>query len=204
MPLVDARDAVDLACRAGEQAERADAYDEAAVHYQRARDVLGALDPPDAHTDLDVSIRLGAALHHSGVGEGLTLLLDAATEAQRVGDEEALVHAAVSIPQFGAILNPLGLDPRFAAITESALAILDRAPSPTRALLTADLACHLLFANRIPEAIAAVEEAEAMARALDDSRLLGQVLLAGRHVAATPSRAAEAERVALELVGART
>ena len=106
----------------------------------------------------------------------------------------------MSIPQFGAILNPLGIDHRFSTITEAALAVLDPAPSLTRALLTADLACHLLFANRIPEAIAAFDEAEAMARALDDPRLLGQVLLAGRHVAATPSRAAEAERVAQELV----
>jgi hypothetical protein len=125
VPLGDATTAIDLACRAGEAAERSCAYHEAAAHYRRAHDALGALDPLDPRTGLDVSIRLGAVLHHAGDPECLALLLQAAETARDTGDQTALVRAAIAIPHFGAILNPLGDDLRFMAITRDALDALD-------------------------------------------------------------------------------
>ncbi len=200
VPLVDAAAAIDLACHAGDAAERACAYREAAAHYRRAQDVLGALDPPDPRIGLDVSTRLGAVLHHAGDAEGLAMLLQVVERARQSGDPATLVRAATAIPHFGAILNPFGDDPRFMAITRDALEALEQGASRERALLTADLACHLLYTGHVPEAIEAQAAALTTARDLADPHVLGTVLLAGRHVAWFPDRMDEYERVVRELL----
>jgi DNA-binding NarL/FixJ family response regulator/tetratricopeptide (TPR) repeat protein len=199
VPLGDVRTAIELACRAGDAAERCCAYQEAAAHYRRAHDALGALDPPDAATSLDVTVRLGAVMHHAGDGRGLDMLLDAADRARRIGDQAALVRAATAIPHFGAILNPLGDDPRPMEITEAALAVLDDVPSRERAVLTADLACHLLYTGLVAQAIEASSEALAVARSLDDPDLVATVAMACRHVAYFPARLDDYELLTYEL-----
>ena len=64
--LATPRTAVDLARRrAALVAERAYAYDEAATHYRRALEAARWLDPPDAHTALDLAIGLAYRAPHA-------------------------------------------------------------------------------------------------------------------------------------------
>jgi class 3 adenylate cyclase len=198
--------AIDLATRAGDQADRACARDEAAVHYRRALDLAApaSLDPAAM---LALRIRLGAALHHAADPAGLPMLLDAADQARRDGDCPALVAAAISIPQSGAILLLPGEHQRFLAICRDALAHLGDAPSAERAILLGNLAGHLLFQEGIDEAVQHATEAEALARELDDPDVLGQVLLAVRHIGQShPSREDWTDRIQpeLEILGRRT
>jgi len=203
VPLGDPRTAISLACRAGEAAERGCAYEEAAGHYRRAQDVLSALERPDPSLSLDVRIRLGAALHHAGDPDGLSILLDSAELARRAGDGAAVVRAALAMPHHGAILDPRGDDPRSEQVTTAALRVLGPEPSGARALLLADLACHRAYEGT-PEAAdaatALAQEALALARRAADPELLGLVLMARRHVTYVPDRLEEFERDAEEML----
>ena len=199
VPVGDARSAIELACQAGEAAERSCAFHEAAGHYRRAQDVVGALEPFDARTSLDLRIRLAAVLHHAGDPEGLTMLLEAAESARTTGDHASLVRAALAIPHFGAIMNPTGDDLRFIAITRDALDALEPDMKAERVLLTADLACQLVYTGRIPESLRVFEDALGAARDLGDVALLGRVLQAGRHVMNFVGRLDEYEQMAHEL-----
>jgi class 3 adenylate cyclase/DNA-binding CsgD family transcriptional regulator len=199
VPVGDARNAVHLATEAGELAEHAYAYDEAAGHYRRGLDASRSLDPPDPGAALELTIRLGAALHHHGDPHGLPMLYDAARRAQELADEAALVRVATSFSQFGALNAFLGPPPAQSAIVEEALAVLGPDPSATRAHLLIALAGLYGFV-RVDETVEWAREAEAIARQLGDDDVLGHVLLGARHVAYHPSRLEEYERIGAELV----
>ena len=196
VPVADARTAVDLVREAAHLAEHAYAYDEAATHYRRGLEAARSLDPPDPRTSLDLTVRLAAALHHHGDPQGLPLLLDAARRARQEGDDAALVRVAISFSHFGSA----GPGPAQLAIVEDALAVLDGAPSATRARLLIELAGQI-GEDRVEESIELANEAEAIARQLGDLDLLGSVLLGARHLNRHPSRIAEYERTGVELEG---
>ena len=203
VPLVDARLAVGLAVDAGSRDERAHAHDEAIAHYRRAADAATAIVPRDAALERDLEVRLAAAAHHRGDPTGLPALLQAGRSAAAAGDTDALVAAALAIPHFGAVgfVDPL-VEGR--ALTQAALDALDPAPSEARARLLVDLASHWLFVD-VDEAIVMANEAESIARGLDDPVVLGAVLLAARHLHSYPGGLAERLRIAdeLEHLGAR-
>jgi DNA-binding SARP family transcriptional activator len=197
VPGLAAADAVALAVEAGHRLEEAHAYDEAVAHYRRARDVARLADPPAIATILDLDVRIGAVLHHRGDPDGLPIVLDAARRADIAGDTGALVRAALAIPQFGAVgfVDPM---PEGRAITMSALESLDDQPSPERARLLVDLASHWLFVD-VDEALELAARAEAVARQLGDDAVLGDVLLAARHLVSHPSRLEDRIRLGTEL-----
>jgi DNA-binding CsgD family transcriptional regulator len=197
VPVGDAGLAVRLAIEAGQADERAHAYDEAATHYRRGLEAARALTPPAPAVVSDLTIRVGAALHHRGDRAGLPLLLDAARRAEQAGDTTALVQAAVAIPQFGAVgfVDPM---PEGRAVTEAALSALGDSPSAARARLLMDLASHWLFVS-VDDARRLAGRAEAVARALDDPDVLGDVLLAARHVFSHPAHLDERVRIGAEL-----
>jgi DNA-binding CsgD family transcriptional regulator len=197
VPVADAADAVTLAIEAGGADERAYAFDEAVAHYRRGLEAARAMTPPAPTVVADLTIRIGAALHHRGDLEGLPLLLDAARKAEQAGDTTALVQAAVAIPQFGAVgfIDPM---PAGRAVTEAALDALGDTPSAARARLLMDLASHWLFVD-VGDARALAGRAEAVARDLGDPEVLGDVLLAARHVFSHPSQIDERVRIGAEL-----
>ena len=125
------------------------------------------------------------------------MLLDAARKAREAGDTAALVRAATAIPQFGAVgfVNPM---PEGRAVTEAALDGLGDEASPERARLLADLASHWLFVS-VDEALELARRAEAVARELADPDVLGDVLLAARHLFSHPSRIDDRVRIGAEL-----
>ncbi|MGH9133211.1 MAG: ATP-binding protein, partial [Ilumatobacteraceae bacterium] len=202
-PVGDARTAVELALAAARHDEHTYAYDEAVAHYRRGLEAARLLDPPAPGVTLDLTIRIGAALHHGGDPQGLPLLLEAARRAQDAGDSAALVRAATAIPQFGAVgfVDPM---PEGRAVTEAALDAIGDEPSPNRARLLMDLASHWLFVS-VDAALDLAGRAEAVARDLHDPDALGAVLLAARHLASHPSRIDDRARTGaeLELLGRR-
>jgi DNA-binding SARP family transcriptional activator len=197
VPVVDPREAIALALRAADADESAYAYDEAIAHLARALDVARLIEPPDAAVTLDLEVRHAAARHHRGDPDGLPSLLDAARRAGAVGDHGALVRAATAIPQFGAVgfIDPM-LEGR--AVTEAALMVAGDEASAARAQLLMDLASHWLFVD-VDEALQLARRAEAVARDLDDPDVLGNVLLAARHLLSHPGRIDDRVRVGAEL-----
>jgi DNA-binding CsgD family transcriptional regulator len=198
LPLGDAHTAIEVARRAAAHAEHAYAYDEAIVHYRRALEATRFVEPPDAALELDLTIRVAAALHHRGDAAGLPMLLEAARRAERIGDARALVQAALAIPQFGAVgfVDPM---PEGRVVTEAALGVLGDEPSPARARLLVDLASHWLFLD-VEEAMQIAGHAEAIARQLDDPEVLGAVLLSVRHMVSHPRHLDQRIRVGVELL----
>jgi tetratricopeptide (TPR) repeat protein len=198
VPLIDARTAVELARAAGDAAEHAYAYDEAASHYQRGLDAVQSLEPPDPHASLDLTVRLAAAVHHSNDPRGLAMLIDAADRARREGDTAALVRVATSFSSFGtsgAFAGPAAAE---LAVIEDALASLGSGPSASRALLLIELTAQIALV-RVDEAVALAREAESIAREIGDPELLGRVYLGARLIGHHPSRLEEFERIAAEL-----
>jgi DNA-binding SARP family transcriptional activator len=197
VPPVAPSDAVALAVEAGQHLERVHAYDEAVSHYRRALDVARLLDPPASETILDLDVRIGAALHHRGDPTGLPMLLDAARRAATAADTAALVRAATAIPQFGAVgfIDPM---PEGRAITQAALEALGEDPSAERARLLVDLASHWLFVD-VEEALELARRAETVARQLGDAGVLGDVLLAARHLVSHPAHLEDRIRIGVEL-----
>ena len=183
-PVVDPREAVTLALGAARFDERAYAYDETIAHLGRALDAAQLIEPSDPAVTLDLEVGIAAARHHRGDPEGLPLLLDAARRADARGDRHALVRAATAIPQFGAVgfLDPMA---EGRAVTEAALAVVGDESSAARAQLLMDLSSHWLFVD-VDEALDLARRAEAVARDLDDPEVLGNVLLAARHVLSHP------------------
>ena len=203
VPVADARTAVTLALAAAQSDEAAFAYDEAVSHYRRGLGAARFLEPPDPVLELDLHVRIGAALHHQGDPQGLPLLLDAARKAHEAGNRASLVRAATAIPQFGAVgfVDPM---PEGRAITEAALDALGDEVSPDRARLMMDLASHWLFVD-VDWALELARRAEQVARDLDDLEVLGAVLLAARHLFSHPARIGDRVRIGdeLELLGRR-
>jgi DNA-binding CsgD family transcriptional regulator len=201
VPLASARPAVQLARRAAEAADRVYAYGEAAAHYGRAVDVARTLDPPDPVAVLELTVGLAAARHHGGDPEGLADLVFAAEQARLAGDRSALVRAAMSLPQFGAPLNPIGADHRVADVVDGALEVIGPEPSAQRALLELFLVQTRTFWEHDDHQllVAAGERCEAMARDLDDPDVLATVLLHAIHFRSHPNQVTEYERIANEL-----
>lgn len=197
LPLIDAREAVELAQRAARHDELSYAYDEAVAHYRRALGAARTLDPPEPAITLDLTIRIGAALHHGGDPAGLPMLLEAGQTALATGDTPSLVRAATAVPQFGAVgfVEPMA---EGRALTEAALEAIGDAPTAERASLLMDLASHWLFVS-VDGALDLARRAEAVARELGDPDVLGSVLLAARHLYSCPARIDERVRIASEL-----
>lgn len=201
VPIVDGRTAVELALGAASRDEATFAYDEAIAHYRRGLEAARLLDPPDPAMELDLDVRVGAALHHQGDPSGLPLLLEAARRAHDTGSDASLIRAATAIPQFGAVgfVDPM---PEGRAIVEAALEVLGDQVSSDRARLLMDLASHWLFID-LDEALELERRAEQVARELDDPEVLGAVLLAARHLFSHPARIDDRVRIGeeLELLG---
>jgi class 3 adenylate cyclase/DNA-binding CsgD family transcriptional regulator len=198
VPISDARAAVDLAAQAALVAERAYAYEEAASHYQRGLEAARSIHPPDSRTSLDLTVGLAGALHRGGDAKGMPMLLEAAHRARHDGDTAALVRAATSLSHLGATSVYGQVDPEQVAVVEDALAALGTESSAMRAHLLVELAVQL-GDSRVEQSVALADEAESIARAVDDAKVLGSVLLGARHVGRHPARLEQHLRRAIEL-----
>jgi class 3 adenylate cyclase/tetratricopeptide (TPR) repeat protein len=212
-PLGDADRAVDYLQQAGDRAAALSAYEEAALHFERALQLLGATEDASAERRGELLLRSGDAHWRAGTTKDARARFEEATDvARRLGDGELLARAALGY------VNALGgffLSARFevgatgAGLLEEALAALPEGDSPFRARLLARLTGELYSAHEpLERRVAVSEEAIGMARRLADSEALVAALYSRNWALAVPElvrerleHTEEMLRVARELGG---
>lgn len=153
--------------RAAEEASARLGHEEAVRLYERCVDLAPA-------PSVAVLAGLGEAQMHAGVPEAASSLLAAAAQARADGETHGLVRAALDLHQFGA----RGDHGELLALLEEAIAAVP-ADSVDQALLLAALSRDRRHDYGTPlDALEPARRAVAIARGLDEPRVLAQCLLA--------------------------
>lgn len=160
---------------AGQQAEAALAPDEAVRWFTMALENLDLTHGPHDQVRVQLLVDLGTSQKHSGNPAYRQTLLEASSLAQRLGDTDLMVAAALANNR--GFTSKLGSqdDERIAAL-EAALAAVGEAPSAERARLIATLTSELEYARPFEARMELIDEAINMARGLDDPKTLAHVL----------------------------
>jgi DNA-binding SARP family transcriptional activator len=168
--------AVDYARRAGDQALRLLAYEEAARLYRSALDVLGADCQKDRSMRCELMLALGDAQARAGnMPEARETFVAAAELARRLGDGEGLARAALGYGGRFVWLRA-GRDQRIVSLLEDALASLPPEDSSLRVRVLARLAGALRDLHSPERRVSLCREAVASARRLGDAATLAYAL----------------------------
>ncbi len=173
-PVAGAEPARRYALAAGRRAAEAFAYEEAAEHLRRARDLCEAHDEEER---CDILLELGRVQWHMGDDDARTTFLEAAESAERRAAADQLARAAIGFGERYFENTYVG-GSLYRDLLEKALAASPRADSARRAVLLARLAVNLAFPTESQRAQALAGEAVAMARRLGDERTLIATLIA--------------------------
>ena len=195
-PLGDAGEALEYVDRAGDHASALFAYEEAAVHYRQALELLALVGEASGKRRCELLLRLGDSQWRSGDGTEARMTFEEAIEAsRRLGNGELLAKAALGyVTALGGFL----LYARFevggsgVALLEEALAGLPEGDSSLRAHVLAHLALEMWSGNEpVEQRVAISQEAIEMARRLGDSEALVMALHSRHWVLTTPGMAHE-------------
>jgi eukaryotic-like serine/threonine-protein kinase len=195
-PLGDAGQALEYLVRAGDRASAVFAYEEAAVHYRRALELLALAGEASGEWRVELLLRLGDAQWRSGDGgEARMTFEDAIEGARRLGKGELLARAALGyVTALGGFL----LYARFevggtgVGLLEEALAALPPGDSSLRTHLLAHLALEMWSGNEpVERRVAVSQEAIEMARRIDDSEALVTALHSRHWALTTPGMVLE-------------
>jgi AAA ATPase domain len=176
-PLGDAGQALAYLVRAGDRASAVLGYEDAAIHYRHALELLADVDDGSGERRCELLLRLGDAQWRSGDGRGARLTFERAIDvARRSANPEMLARAALGyVTALGGFL----LYARFPVggsgmgLLEEALAALPAGDSALRAHLFAHLALEMWSGTEpVERRVGISEEAIEMARRLGDSRAL--------------------------------
>lgn len=195
-PLGDVEEACDYLLRAGDRASSVLAYEEAALHYERALQLLGSAEDDSPQRRGELLLRLGDAQWRAGDASAARSSFERSTDvARRLGDAEMLAQAALG---YVSALGGFLLSARFevggtgVGLLEEALAALPEGDSSLRAWLLARLTAELYSANEpVERRVAVSEEAIEMARRLDNPEALVTALHSRHWTLTTPGRALE-------------
>jgi len=189
---------------AGDDALADLAAEEAVGWFQRALDHADALGVADGER-ADLVVRLGDAQYRAGHPAGLDTVQQGAMLAERSGNDEALVRAALATDP-GFIVRRGTFVPQQLALAEAALARVGEDDLATRARLHALIAQTLAPTDRTARRTAAATSALELARACGDPRVVARVapnvllaLWAPGAAALRSSIAAEATEIAESL-----
>lgn len=159
--------------RAGDEARAQLAPEDAVGWYRTALDAVD----PEAGTDrVGLMVALGDSQRWAGVDGWRETLLAAAALATELGDDEALVEAALANNRGGTSRSG-ATDAERVDVLERALAVTGAADSPQRARLLATLCIELSQSPDWEQRVAIADEAVACARRLDDPLTLLRVLM---------------------------
>jgi DNA-binding SARP family transcriptional activator/tetratricopeptide (TPR) repeat protein len=166
----DAERAIRYAVRAGEEATRMLAHEQAAEHFGGALEVLDHAIPADRAQRLVLLLDLGEALMRSGQRpRAWGVFRDAAAVATELNDAAALARAAIGASR--RYVQPPGLvDEELIGMLERALALYPPEPSVTRVLLLSRSCGALYFSERRDEMRRLSAEATVLAAELGDPR----------------------------------
>ena len=173
-PAGDAERALGYAERAGHEALRGLAYEQAADLFDAALRVLDLTGEPDPKRRAELVLARGQAQMHAGEDAARDCLLEAVTLAEQLGDSDLLGRAALSLGGFG--LSPGIVDDKLVGVLEGALAAVDASDSALRARLLVRLAVAIYWSQQPDRREALVDEAIAIARRLGDPATLAFVL----------------------------
>lgn len=160
---------------AGDAALASLAPDAAIAWFRRALDLLDASSSDAALERLDALIGLGTGQLQTGDPEHRTTLLSAAAEAERMGETDRQVAAALANNR-GIVSNVGTVDDDRIAMLESAIDAAGSRDDATRALLLATLAAEITDGEDRSRVYALASEGEAIARRLGDEPTLLRVL----------------------------
>ena len=163
----DTTKALDYARRAGESALEALAPDDAVRYFTQAHDLSGQGDGVEPEVQIDMLIGLGTAQRQAGIAAFRETLLEAARNAQALGDTDRQVAAALANNR--GFFSALGqVDTEKIDVLEAALDALPDTDSPERARLLATLCSELQYHGPLERRLALADEAKAIARRLGD------------------------------------
>jgi hypothetical protein len=166
---------VEYSCRAGEHALAQLAHDEAAEHFDNARELLED-DEPDPLRLGHILLQLGVAQRRAGDPGYRAALLRAAAMGGDAGDTELLTKAALANTR--GFFSALGqVDEERVGVLRRALEMTGDVESSDRARLLANLAMEVVFSEPLPTRQALSDEALALARRVGDEPTLAHVLV---------------------------
>lgn len=171
--------ALGYSLRAAAAASEAHAPQDAATHLERANALLDLVDPNDRARRIAVLTELGLAqCTAADIQVGRTTLLTAATLAEKVGDNDAVVRAlaVVNADDLWTSLDWGQHDPATVAIIERTLDALPADDQAARASLLAALAGQTYHSDP-PRSATTAAAAVATADLVDDDALVFRVLL---------------------------
>jgi class 3 adenylate cyclase/DNA polymerase III delta prime subunit len=198
----DSAKAIEYAVLAGERALDRLAPDEALRWYTQAQDLLASGSAPDDHERVRVLVGLGDAQRQVGSPAYRGTLLEAAHLAQRIGDADLLVRAAL-LNNRGFISSVgLAVDRDRVEVIESALKAVHDADSTERARLLALLSAELIYVSGTDDQRDRVEAAIDMARRLGDPRTFAAVVTTGYLAIAMPDTLAHRHALTDEALAA--
>ena len=195
-PLGDPGEALEYVVRAGDHASALFAYEEAAVHYRRALELLALVGGASGERRGELLLRLGDSQWRSGDGTEARMTFEEAIEVgRRLANGELLAQAALGyVTALGGFL----LYARFevggtgVGLLEEALAGLPAGDSSLRAHLLAHLALEMWSGHEpVEQRVAVSQEAIEMARRLGDSEALVTALHSRHWALTTPGMALE-------------
>ncbi len=178
-PAGDSGKAADYAVRAAQQAAEMLGYEEAAVHYQRAIEVLQRNPPVDEKRRLELLLTLGDAHKKAGNTAVARETFEHTTEAaRRLGAAEQLAAAALGMQTVTAVYGKID-EVQLRLLWES-LGALPQQDSALRARVLAHLSIALYYSPE--QRVELSQEALDMARRVGDPAALVAALYA-RHIA---------------------
>jgi len=164
----DADRAIAYALSAGAQATEMVAHEEAALHYERALEVLARAHPDAAERRLALLLELGHA--HVRAGErpaAWEVFVEAAELADALGDIDALTQAAIGA-SWRYTQPPGVVDAELIALIERAIAATEGQQTVARVVLLARLCGALYYSPRRDEMETLSRDATALAAQLND------------------------------------
>jgi len=193
--------ALEYAERAGIQAMRALAFDEAALQFGRALHLLEQAPESDVRRQCDLLVRLGEATNRAAQGpESVDAYQRAAALARQIGAPAQLARAAIGLCGVGSTWAQYGRsDPELVAVLREALDGLGTTEAGLRARVMARLATELHFAPTPEDTDALSAAAVALARSTGDPSTLAYTLPA-RLRCSTPDQTNERRSIIDELL----
>jgi len=182
VPAAGAEKAIAYSTRAARHAEASLAYEDAAVLFERALDVLAEGRPADARQRCELLLARGGAQWKAGDGPAAReTFRQAADLARRIGDAPLLARSALGFAGEGSRLlwvrSGVIDQPRIELLEEALHRLGDGDPG-LRARLLARLAINLYWDPQPARVLALSEEALALARQLGDPGQLAAALRA--------------------------
>lgn len=197
----DAR-AVDYAERAGRQALRVLAWEEAALQLGRALHLLETAPGGDARRECELLLALGHAHNRAGLGDESKRTFHRAAEvARRLAAPDLLARSATGLCEVGVTWAEIGrCDDAMIGVLEEALAQLASDEVALRARVMARLATELLSFGPTPRTEELSSAAVSLARRTRDPVCIAHALLARIHCRAHPDQIDERAALIAEVL----